>query len=257
MLRVLLASQPVRAGWLGGTTFSTATHGALIALAVVTSGTAVSTVHEERASAAPERVTYVEPARMLDALRMARSNARAVAPHTAPRDAARAVAAEVAALQRSVSDVADAIKPPDVAAAVDLTAVADAWLARPDGLSSQPTSLAGLLAEKSGFVAPANGIYTADLVEKSVEPKRGNPKPRYPSALADMGIEGTFVVRFVVDSTGSVPADRIEFPGAMHRLFAAAVRTALLKSHYLPAMVGGRTVPEEVVQEFRFQVGRR
>src|ERR1044071_1251236 len=65
MLRVLIASQPARAGWLGGTTFSTVTHGALIALAVVSSASSVSPVREERA-AEVERIAYVEPARLLE-----------------------------------------------------------------------------------------------------------------------------------------------------------------------------------------------
>jgi TonB family protein len=88
----------------------------------------------------------------------------------------------------------------------------------------------------------------------SVAPKRGNPLPRYPSSLRDMGVEGAFVVRFVVDSTGRVPDDKINFPNSMHRLFADAVRNALRRSRYTPARVGGQPVTELVVQEFRFQI---
>jgi hypothetical protein len=72
-----------------------------------------------------------------------------------------------------------------------------------------------------------------------------------------MGVEGAFIVRFVVDSSGAVPADRIEFPSTMHRLFVGAVRTALLKSHYAPAMIAGHVVAQQVIQEFRFEMGRR
>jgi len=147
---------------------------------------------------------------------------------------------------------------PDHRSGPDLTAVADAWLAQPDGMEAPvTTSMNDFLAKKSGFVRPTNGVYDEYMVERSVQPRRGNPKPRYPSALADMGIEGAFIVRFVVDSAGEVPEDKIEFPSTMHRLFATAVRTALLKSHYAPAMIAGHVVAQQVIQEFRFEVGRR
>ena len=54
-----------------------------------------------------------------------------------------------------------------------------------------------------------------------------------------------------------VPEDKIEFPNTMHRLFASAVRAALLKSHYAPAMIAGHFVSQQVIQEFRFEVGHR
>ena len=64
MLRVLMASQPVRAGWVASTTFSTVTHGALIAIAVATTNHVASAVRESRAAEPLERITYVEPARL-------------------------------------------------------------------------------------------------------------------------------------------------------------------------------------------------
>jgi hypothetical protein len=81
MLRVLIASQPAKAGWLGGTSFSTVTHGALIALAIVSSGKNVPTVSEERA-AVIERVTYVETARWVPSRRsvVARESSRRSTP---------------------------------------------------------------------------------------------------------------------------------------------------------------------------------
>jgi len=106
-------------------------------------------------------------------------------------------------------------------------------------------------------VPPQNGVYTEDAVDRTVLPRRGNPVPRYPSALADIGVEGDFVVMFVVDSTGIVRNDEIRFPTSMHRLFAEAVRNALLRSRYTPAFYGGRKVPQEVVQEFRFTLRDR
>lgn len=255
MLRVLIASQPARTGWFGGTTFSTVTHGALIALAVVSSGgAAASNVREERAAEHVERITFVAPTPPAISGDAKSTGAGLTAEQRAEADRDAAVAAI-----RSLQELADAaVTIPDVTAATDLTAVTDAWLAQPDGLASESHQTAAAIVNlKSGFVAPANGVYTADLVERSVEAKNGNPKPRYPTQLANMGIEGAFTVKFVVDSSGRVPESTIEFPSTMHRLFASAVRTALLHSHYFPALIGGRRVQQEVVQEFNFSMGRR
>lgn len=254
MLRVLMASQPVRAGWLAGTTFSTVTHGALIAIAVAATSDTGTPVRERRAAEPVERIIYVEPARLAEAMRAARAAERAEARARAAAEAARHRDDALAALRKVPLIEIDV---PDVATQPDLTAVADAWLAKPDGFAATTKTMNDIVAAKAGFLPPTTGVYGEDMVERSVRPRRGNPKPRYPSALANMGVEGAFVVRFVVDSTGDVPPDKIEFPSTMHRLFAYAVRAALLKSHYAPATVAGHVVPQQVVQEFRFEVGRR
>jgi TonB family protein len=258
MLRVLMASQPARAGWMASTTFSTVTHGALIAIAVVTTNQTATAVRESRAAEPLERVTYVEPAVLEEAMRRAAAMKREEA---AERKAAEEAAAEqrrqeelLAALQQVAALPMDV---PDIAVQPDLTAVADAWLAQPDGFAAPRTkTMNDLVARRSGFVAPADGVYDENAVERSVQPRRGNPKPRYPSSLADRGVEGAFIVRFVVDSTGDVASDKIEFPRSMHQLFVTAVRAALLKSHYAPAMVAGHVVSQQVIQEFRFEMGR-
>jgi TonB family protein len=224
----------------------------LIAIAVVATNHTATAVQESRAAEPIERITYVEPARLADALRRAEAEKREAA-------AARQAAAErrkqeemLASLQQLAALPMDV---PDVTAQPDLTAVADTWLKQPDGfVAPSTTSMNDLLASRAGFVAPTNGVYDENMVERAVQPRRGNPKPRYPSALADMGVEGAFVVRFVVDSTGDVSSDKIEFPRSMHRLFVTAVRTALLKSHYAPAMIAGHVVAQQVVQEFRFEI---
>jgi TonB family protein len=247
-----LASQPARGGWLGGTTFSTAAHGALIALAVASTGSTFSSVQERRA-ASPERITYVVTRRLEPAppARTQRADAErsAAAPPTLATDA---VMPDLTAVQDAVSK---AIQIPD--AVPNLSDITNAWLSREDDLSHAGTSVAGLMLARTGYVRPENGIYTESMVERSVEPRHGNPTPNYPRILQDMGIEGDFVVKYVVDSTGVVMEDRIEFPSAMHRLFAEAVRAALRRSRYNPASIAGARVPQMVIQEFRFTIGRR
>jgi TonB family protein len=258
MLRVLIASRPIRSNWAVSTTFSTITHGALIAVAVVTTDRIPTSVREERAAERPERITYIEPARLAEALRRDEEaerakRAKAVAAKRAAAEAERQTKA-LAALQAIADQMIDV---PDLVAAPDLTAVTDAWRTAPDGLPAPTAPLATTINAKSGFVGPTNGIYEAEMVERAVRPRPGNPKPRYPSALVSAGVEGSFVVRFVVDTTGGVPEDKIEFPSTMHRLFVSAVRTALLKSHYIPAMLAGHVVSQQVVQEFRFEIHQR
>jgi TonB family protein len=251
MLRVLISSQPVRDGWIGSTALSTVTHGALIALAVVGTTQHGSMVHEERAIK-PERITYIETARYLvrEPTR-AKSGAKA-----APAKPAEPPPPDFSAVNEQVQATLSSLRLPD-AAAPDLTAVTDAWVAAPDSLASAGVDLASKLFAQASLQPPSDGVYTEEMVERSVRPRHGNPTPRYPSALQQMEIEGDFVVKFVVDTTGSVIDDRIEFPSSMHRLFADAVRSALRKSRYFPATFAGHTVPQLVVQEFRFTMRRR
>jgi TonB family protein len=247
MFKILMASQPARTGWFGSTAFSAVAHGTLISAALFTTGRAPTAVREVRGTTA-ERVTYVLP-RSWPTRRpligtLARPKAAKVARANVPLKAP-----DVATL---AARIAQAIDVPLAPAAPDLTAMTIEWLTRPDALSTRQQAPAELLAERSAFVRPENGVYTMDMVEVSVAPKQGNPLPRYPTMLQDMGIEGSFIVQFVVDSTGVVPENTIDFPRSMHRLFADAVRAALRRSHYQPARIGGQAVTELVNQEFRF-----
>ena len=78
--------------------------------------------------------------------------------------------------------------------------------------------------------------------------------PDYPPRMMEKGIEGYATMRFVVDTTGQVDGSQIEVPRTVHRLFAAAVKAALLRSRYFPAMLGGRRVAQLVEQEFTFRM---
>jgi len=100
------------------------------------------------------------------------------------------------------------------------------------------------------------GIYTADVVEKTVMPYPDNPKPLYPSQMLSAGIEAAFVVRFVVDTTGHVDDHSLKFPSSAGRLFVDAVQRVLLRSRYRPAELGGRRVSQLVEQQFTFRIAR-
>jgi protein TonB len=101
-----------------------------------------------------------------------------------------------------------------------------------------------------------NGAYTSDIVEKVAWPQKDNPRPRYPDMLKRQGVEGSFVVEFVVDSTGRVDEKTMQFPTATHPMFLRAVRDALLHSRYFPAELAGMRVRQLVQQQFSFVLVR-
>jgi hypothetical protein len=113
-----------------------------------------------------------------------------------------------------------------------------------------------LVGKRSNAVPAANGAYSADVVDRVVTPLNDNPRPVYPRSLQSSGVEADFTVMFVVDSTGRVDEKTLEVPGNVHRLFAEAVRYALVRSRYLPAMLAGRPVRQLVSQEFVFRMVR-
>jgi len=102
----------------------------------------------------------------------------------------------------------------------------------------------------------AQGAYTSDIVERTAWPQADNPHPRYPEQMQRQGIEATFVVQFVVDSTGKVDAKTLDFPKETHPAFLKAVRDALLRSRYLPAELAGIRVRQLVQQQFSFVIAR-
>jgi protein TonB len=116
------------------------------------------------------------------------------------------------------------------------------------------------LREFSGAARPlerlANGAYASADVEKVVAELGTNPRPRYPSRLQDEQVEASFVVRYVVDSTGRVDRRTFEFPATTHRLLVKSVRDALVRSRFIPAELGGRRVRQLVQQRYSFVLRR-
>jgi protein TonB len=101
-----------------------------------------------------------------------------------------------------------------------------------------------------------DSVYTPTAVEKAAAARPDNPAPVYPSALRAASVEGSVIARFVVDTLGRAEPASIGFPAATHEQFADAVRQALLRSRYLPAMIGGRPVRQLVEQKFEFTLRR-
>jgi protein TonB len=100
------------------------------------------------------------------------------------------------------------------------------------------------------------GAYTSDIVERTAWPVEDNPHPRYPDQLQRQGVEASFLVQFVVDSTGRVDEKTLDFPKSTHPAFLKAVRDALLRSRFLPAELAGIRVRQLVQQQFTFVIAR-
>jgi protein TonB len=251
MLHRLFASHAPRVSTAGSTTFSAITHATLIALAVsLTRPGAGSGVRGRLHEIATERITYVSPARLASAVAEAVRRARDAV--------ARAAAlSNIPKLSFGADAMVASIELPDIDLDANIAAMTRSWLAEPDGLadsSSTAESLAALVGDARPGATPTGGAYSPDMVERIVAPAPGNPEPAYPDALRRQGVEASFVVRFVVDTTGQVDENKIEFPTTAHRLFVESVKAALRRSRYFPAVLGGRRVAQLVQQEFRFRM---
>lgn len=221
----------------GGTMVSVLLHSGAIALAVV--GTVRATPRSSHGPTQPP-VIYTAPARP----------APPAPTHGAARRNSSSSALDPSRFQPPVIPpvhIRSGLPPIDVTKAVTTEHLFDgAPVALTDASPGGGSSLGG----------PADGVWSAALVERPVMGRADNPRPRYPESLRAVHAEGVVVARFVVDSTGRVEPPSIVFSEATHPLFADAVRQALLASRYIPAEVGGQHVRQLVEQRFAFQLAR-
>jgi TonB family protein len=99
-------------------------------------------------------------------------------------------------------------------------------------------------------------VHPVETVDWAARPMRDNPAPVYPAALRAAQIEGVVDVQFIVDTVGRAESSSIVIRQATQALFGEAVRQALLRSRYEPAMVGNRRVRQLVEQRFTFSLIR-
>jgi protein TonB len=234
MLRTLLESQAARTRRSGGAFVSIAVHTSLIALAVAATARATSAPRAIK----PDPVHVIYP----------------MAPTI------REVSHKASPWRSSGSNVVPPVRPLLVPPVVVPRTLPSIDLTRPQTDESlfdgTHVSLATGVQGSGRVTSPTDGVYTPNLVEKAAAPRPGNPAPAYPSALRSAQIEGSVVARFVVDTTGRAEPESIGFPEATHAQFAAAVRQALLRSRYLPAVISGRPVRQLVEQRFAFTLTR-
>lgn len=241
------AARPGRSRFVVST-FSIVTHAAVISVAAVTSGRTV-TIDTKLPDAPREQLVFVHA-------RDFEHRAVTVQKGALARAAKRAVALlvpDLTQLRVAVdASLAALAKVPD---APDLEITARTSGPKDFGDVSTSDLLGGSVMYAMTHPGKGNA-YGSDVVEKIAWPEKGNPKPRYPEVLQRQGVEGSFVVEFVVDSTGKVDEKTLNFPSSTHPMFLRAVRDALLHSRFFPAELGGTHVRQLVQQQFSFVLVR-
>jgi TonB family protein len=114
--------------------------------------------------------------------------------------------------------------------------------------------------------APANGSdvssasaeepYFEYQVERPVATLVGSPMPVYPAELKAAKVEGEVLAQFVVGTDGAAQPATFRVLKSNNVLFTEAVRTALPRMHFSPAVLNGKKVPQLVQQPFTFAVSR-
>lgn len=78
------------------------------------------------------------------------------------------------------------------------------------------------------------------------------PEPRYPAALAAVGIEGKVSVEFVIDTLGRVEPASIRVLQSTHQAFESSALTAVAAALFRPARLSAHPVRQLTRQSIRF-----
>jgi TonB family protein len=96
-------------------------------------------------------------------------------------------------------------------------------------------------------------VYTADKVDQAARPVApGALNVAYPPALLASRTGGIVIAEFVVSPGGRVEANTFGVVSSPHPLFTEAVREAVVRADYVPAVRGGVPVRQLVQQPFEF-----
>ena len=102
--------------------------------------------------------------------------------------------------------------------------------------------------------AQAVGAFSVIQVDSAAERDPHSAAPAYPRDLLSRNIQGSAILRFVIDSTGLVDLSTIKVMGFTHNGFAQAVQDVMPRMRFRPAMMGANPVRQLAEQEFRFQI---
>ncbi len=97
-------------------------------------------------------------------------------------------------------------------------------------------------------------VFTITEVDSAVAVDPASAAPTYPPALLRLGVEGSVMVRYVVDSFGRADLATLQVLRASRVEFAVAVREALPFMRFTPARMGPKAVPQLVEQPFNFRI---
>jgi protein TonB len=103
---------------------------------------------------------------------------------------------------------------------------------------------------------PSGGdvIYVATMDDARFEPAVliSLPQPKYPPVLRDAGISGYVVIRFIVDTLGTVEQPSIKVVLSTHDGFIEPARASVAGAMFHPARWGDRPVRQLAEQPIRF-----
>ena len=250
MVHAFVSSQPLRLRSLGEVAVSFVAHGGLIAVAVSTSGL-------------PPRAVGISPRIASEYVMFVTSN-RASGIRATRRAERQPVKRELmdAPLLRDLAaihfalDQAAVVPNVDVDVDAEIPAVTYNAMMGSESTESTVSFARSVLGRAASLKKGPYDAYDERVVERQVFVKRGNPKPEYPNNLRRNGVEASFMVQFVVDSTGHVDPGAIEFLEPAQQPFLESVRRALRRSYFFAAELDGRPVRQLVRQRFIFRIER-
>jgi protein TonB len=136
------------------------------------------------------------------------------------------------------------------------------------GSSATPTLSTGPVVPDSGESRSAS-LATIDLpsllgdsihleidVDSAVQRYAWSAAPEYPLELLRQEIQGNAFVIYVVDTTGAADSSSLQVVKATHQEFVDAVRQALPRMRFRPAVLAGQKVRQLVQQNFAFKIQR-
>lgn len=108
--------------------------------------------------------------------------------------------------------------------------------------------------ERLQVAAAALGAYILIEVDSTAERDPLSAAPMYPREMLERNIEGSAIMQFVVDSTGLIDMSTITVIRFTHQEFVRAVRDAMPRMRFRPAMRGSTAVRQLVEQPFKFEI---
>lgn len=100
---------------------------------------------------------------------------------------------------------------------------------------------------------PDNAYSVLDVDSAAVRDP-SSAAPAYPTLMRMKGIEGFATMRFVIDSTGLIDMATVTLMNASHAEFVQAVREAMPRMRFRPAMMGPQAVRQLSELPFKFEI---
>lgn len=257
MMNTLLESRPQKKRSNGGTLFSVVFHTGIVLFAVF--ATARAGVVKDDEPKQP-KVNFIKTAEPKPVEKKAPEppapvkkpvvHKAAVVPPTP-----RVVAAPPKAAPVLAAPIAIATKIPEIDLSAKVTNEADF-----NGKGVKGGSENGVVGSKGSTEGAGSGVdpntaYSDFQVERQVSAISGTNIP-YPEGMRSSGVEGTVQAEFVVDENGRAQVATFKVLDSTNDLFTAAVRNALSRMRFRPALIGKTNVSQVVQQAFVFKLNR-